>query len=134
MRILVIRTQYGQTSTGGIMLLDDTYFSFTLEDFVRTGPKVLAQTAIPAGRYKAILSMSNRFGKILPEILQVPGFHGIRIHGGNTALDTEGCILVARNRVGADTIQGSMSQALVDTLQHAGGEHEIEIINAWRKA
>lgn len=132
MRILVIRTIYTEKSTGGILLLDDNFFAFTLEDTVRTGPKVPGQTAIAAGRYALQLSLSNRFKRVLPEILAVPDFTGVRIHGGNTAADSEGCILVARNRVGADNIQGSLSQALVDILTHAGGLHAIEIINAWK--
>jgi len=45
-----------------------------------------------------ILSMSNRFKRIMPEVLNVPGFQGIRFHGGNTHLDSEGCVLVAKQR------------------------------------
>lgn len=56
--------------------------------------KVYGQTAIPAGRYEVILSHSNRFKRELPEILDVPGFTGIRIHAGNTAADSAGCLLL----------------------------------------
>lgn len=60
--------------------------------------KIRGKTAIPRGRYKLVLSYSHRFGKVLPEVLGVEGFVGIRIHGGNTAEDSEGCILVGKQR------------------------------------
>lgn len=74
---------------------------FTLEDQVREGAgmpvqswKVYGRTAIPVGRYKLALDMSSRFKRLLPHVLEVPGFSGIRVHAGNTADDTEGCILL----------------------------------------
>lgn len=133
MRLTIIRTHYTPESTAGVMLADDNFLGFTLEDTVRTGPKVPGKTAIPAGRYGLTLSMSNRFQKMLPEILTVPGFAGVRIHGGNTAADTEGCILVGRSRDGDNRIQGSMSSVLVALLAQSAGLHEVEILNAWRK-
>jgi hypothetical protein len=59
--------------------------------------KVFGQTAIPAGTYQIDLTYSNRFKKILPLLESVPGFDGIRIHPGNTAVDTHGCLLVGKN-------------------------------------
>ena len=43
--------------------------------------------------------MSAKFKKWLPYLMGVPGFEGIRIHAGNKAEDTQGCILVGENRV-----------------------------------
>lgn len=60
--------------------------------------KIKGKTCIPRGRYRIVLSFSHRFGKLLPEVRDVPGFVGIRFHGGNTAEDSEGCILVGRQR------------------------------------
>lgn len=59
--------------------------------------KVYGQTAIPSGSYECVYTYSNRFKKMLPLLKDVPGFDGIRIHPGNSAKDTEGCILVGKN-------------------------------------
>jgi hypothetical protein len=77
----------------------------TVEDAVREEPGVpVAQwkedgiTAIPAGSYNVIINMSNRFKRLMPLLENVPGFSGVRIHSGNTELDTEGCIIVGYKR------------------------------------
>ena len=80
------------------MFIDETFHCHTLEDVVRSGPKIDGMTAIPAGRYEVVMSFSNRFKKIMPELLNVPGFAGVRIHKGNTAENTEGCILVGMQK------------------------------------
>lgn len=59
--------------------------------------KVYGQTAIPSGSYECVYTYSNRFKKMLPLLKDVPGFDGIRIHSGNSAKDTEGCILIGKN-------------------------------------
>lgn len=95
MKITLNRILLGTVATIGEMSVDDEYICDTLEDRVRpTGEKVYGETAIPAGTYTVVLSYSPRFKKILPEIKNVPNFTGIRIHTGNDAGDTEGCILV----------------------------------------
>jgi hypothetical protein len=87
--------------TLGKLFVDGQFECFTLEDTVREVPgqpvsqwKIQDQTAIPLGTYEVIVDFSNHFQKSLPHILNVPGFEGVRIHSGNTADDTEGCILV----------------------------------------
>lgn len=115
MKLELIRKFKGETYTIGDLLLNGKFFCNTLEDTVRELPsscpntvkwldckcpqKIKGKTAIPVGIYKVVLSYSNRFKKIMPEILNVPHFLGIRIHSGNTAEDTDGCILVGVNSV-----------------------------------
>lgn len=95
MELTVTRQPSEGGATIGEMMIDGEHCCYTCEDVVRPdGVKVDGQTAIPAGRYKVIIDQSARFGCLMPHILDVPGFVGIRIHTGNTAADTEGCILV----------------------------------------
>lgn len=92
MELLLQREPSNESCTIGKLFVDGEYLCFTLEDVVRP-KKIYAETAIPAGRYKVVLTMSPRFKRVLPLLENVPGFEGIRIHSGNTADDTEGCIL-----------------------------------------
>ena len=99
MYIRVMREPSINDTTLGSLFINDHWQCHTLEDVIRpAGEKVRNKTAIPPGRYKLILSMSNRFKKIMPEVLNVPMFTGIRIHSGNTAKDTAGCLLVGQTR------------------------------------
>ena len=111
MKLKLIRKYKGSEYTIGDLYINGRWFCNTLEDVVRNLPdkcpktpyqckeKVYGKTAIPSGTYKVILSYSNKFKKILPELLNVPHFTGIRIHSGNTADDSLGCILVGYNKV-----------------------------------
>ena len=82
------------------------YFCDTLEptwrDYANGAYKVKGRSAIPEGRYAVVISWSPKFKQWLPILLGGPDFNrkwqGIRIHAGNTAKDTEGCILVGQNR------------------------------------
>lgn len=83
--------------TQGRLFVNEAFECHTLEDEVRNGPKIYGETAIPVGRYKVIVSHSNHFNRELPLLVDVPNYEGVRIHPGNTAKDTLGCILVGVN-------------------------------------
>jgi len=81
--------------TIGHLYIDNKFFCYTLEDTVRPFPnKIPKQTAIWEGLYPVTIDFSQKFQKDMPHVLDVPMFEGIRIHSGNTAVDTEGCILL----------------------------------------
>ena len=115
MHLRVIREPSTAAATLGILLIDGVFACWTLEDVVRP-VKIPGETAIPAVRYAVRLSLSQRFQKLLPEVLDVPGFTGIRIHAGNTRKDTAGCLLVGRVRA-VDRIEES-KLALMNVMEH----------------
>lgn len=93
MNLKLVRRTLTEQSTIGTLSINGVFECFTLEDRVRP-VKIHGATAIPAGIYEVAITFSDRFQKPLPLLLNVPNFSGIRIHPGNTAADTEGCILV----------------------------------------
>lgn len=97
MKILVKRLHKTGKSIIGELSINGVFECYTLEDIERK-VKVAGKTAIPKGTYKVGISMSNRFKKMLPILFDVPNFTGVRIHSGNVAENTEGCILVGNTR------------------------------------
>ena len=132
MELTLVRKFTGPDCTIGELFVDGRFECFTLEDVVRPGDiarvKVAGKTAIPPGTYAVELTMSARFKRVLPLLLNVPSFEGIRIHAGNTAQDTEGCILVGRERE-SNAVRGSRAalEPLLAKLQAAGGPISITI-------
>lgn len=110
MRILLQRHALKAGYTIGRMEINGRYFCDTLEDTDRglrgsmtedeiAALKVKGATAIPTGTYRIDMqTRSPRFGRVLPRLVSVKGYTGVLIHSGNTADDTEGCILVGENR------------------------------------
>lgn len=107
MEMKLARIYFAPTYTIGKLSLDGLPFCDTLEDanrdlnkdgkFDNGEVKVMHETCIPFGRYEVIMTLSSRFNEVMPLLLNVPGFDGIRMHSGNTDKDTSGCILVGTN-------------------------------------
>ena len=120
----------------GRLYVNNKQYCYTCEDTDRhletnPGGKVYGKTAIPRGLYKVIVSFSHHFNKPLPELLDVPGYSGVRIHGGNTAADTLGCVLVGRNRTangvaGCADVVASLIE-LIDDAKERGETVTLEI-------
>lgn len=125
MELLVERKYKKDKYTIGNFYIDNILFSNTLEDKDRNLTysmpenqikkiKVYGETAIPTGRYKVERTWSPKYGKKMIEIKNVPGFSGIRIHAGNTAKDSLGCILVGENKIKGQLIHSKYHSDLLD--------------------
>lgn len=117
MKLVLKRFDFRDKSTIGELSIDCKAFCNICEDKDRgldsrmplaqlKQMKVPAETAIPYGTYKVIINWSPRFKRMLPLLLDVPAFEGVRIHTGNTHKDTEGCLLT-----GKDTKQGTVGNS-----------------------
>ena len=134
MKLRVDRIAFTETYTIGKLYIDGVYFCDTLEDKYRDlskEVKVYGETAIPTGKYKFILNLSNRFKRIMPLILNVPNFEGIRIHSGNVDTDTHGCLLVGENKEKGKVLNSKAKfEELMSVLLKSGlKEFDIEYIN-----
>ena len=136
MRIELVRIAFKSTYTIGKLYVDGKYFSDVLEDKDRgldssmseseiLKKKVNGQTAIPTGHYVVNITYSPKYKRMMPLLLDVKGFSGIRIHSGNTAKDTEGCLIVGKNKkVGMVLESRDTYQRLFKMMQ---GQEEITI-------
>ena len=108
LQLLVIRKWKSEDYTIGQLYVNGEKLCNTMEDKDRClnqnmtkaqidKIKVKGVTAIPTGTYRLQVSMSPKFKRELIEILDVPCYQGVRIHRGNTAKDSEGCILPGLN-------------------------------------
>ena len=115
---IALRSEY----TIGKLYVDGEYVCDTIEDAVRDldkdgkfangEVKIPGKTAIPYGRYEITMkvkspkysnfskySWAKKYDGYLPRLLNVPHFDGVLIHVGNSALDSEACVLVGENKV-----------------------------------
>jgi hypothetical protein len=140
MKLTLIRDTYTSKSTIGRLFIDGVEFCYTLEDVVRAkGVKVYGETAIPEGIYSVTLSYSNRFKQVMPlvynkEDLSVQDgegvrFDGIRIHWGNKAEHSHGCILVGSSK--AVDFVGNSKKTYKELLEVLGDFDiiKLEVIN-----
>lgn len=110
MELLLRRTHKLPFATTGILYDGDHMLCFIAEDAVRApGVKIPGETAIPAGRYEITVTWSDRFQRRLPLLLRIPMFDGVRIHPGNSNVDTLGCLLPGKTR---DAVAGTVQLSL----------------------
>ena len=139
MELTLIRKHFKEKYTIGKLYTDQVFLCDTLEDTVRelrdinhdgdfdddAEGKVYGKTAIPCGKYKVLLSFSSKLKRILPILLKVPGFTGIRIHGGKNETWTEGCILVGENVVKGQLVNFGYWETTIKNLL----QKEVDIGN-----
>ena len=143
MNVVLWRKYRQEGFTIGRLYVDGKFFCHMLEDEDRglmqnmnvgeiMTAKIKGATAIPIGDYKIVRQWSPRFKKILPSILNVKGFAGVRMHGGNTSKDTDGCPLFgdADERNIRDWVSNSQKNfKRFDTaLQIAGGTADLHVV------
>ncbi|HRI16886.1 MAG TPA: DUF5675 family protein [Burkholderiaceae bacterium] len=118
MELLLERIQRDDDVTIGELTIDGEQVCWICEDKARgeDEPKVYGETAIPVGRYRIRTTWSPRFQCPLPLLFDVPGYQGVRIHPGNTAADTEGCLLPGRVRLGKSVRESRLAFAKVQDL------------------
>lgn len=123
MKLTLIRKYKKPTYTIGELYVDGKFFSNTIEDVDRgltsdmtedeiKTIKVKSQTAIPRGTYEIIYTWSPKFKQRMPLLLGVKGFEAIRIHAGNSASNSAGCILVGKN-----TKPGFLTESKITFMQ-----------------
>lgn len=130
MKIQVKRIAKKDTYTIGKMFIDGVYFCDTIEDRCINwdiDSKINGKTAIKEGTYKVVLTVSNRFKRLLPLLINVPNFDGIRIHSGNTEHDTEGCILVGENKQKGMVLNSRVYEKKLMLILKKASEITIEI-------
>lgn len=136
MNLLLKREEFTNESTIGSLYINGKFFCYTLEDFDRDKnkdgdlndageTKVFGLTAIPRGKYKVIIDYSPTFKKSLPKVLNVPGFEGIRIHNGNTAAHSNGCILLGSSK--SKNFVGNSVNTLKSFMSIIAKEKSVEI-------
>lgn len=144
MELVITRDVFTEDSSLGSLFIEDQFECYTLEDKYREIPdlpisqwKVPRETAIPLGRYELVVSESRRSAQgglwsphlhLLPLLLDVPGWEGVRIHAGNSNTDTDGCIIVGTQRT-ADTVENSRTAltTLMAKLEATREQHFLTI-------
>jgi len=142
MELILIRKHFKEKYTIGALYLNQVLICSTLEDVVRdlhdinhdgdfddeAEGKIYGKTAIPCGRYKIIVNMSRKLKRRLPLLLAVPGFEGIRIHGGRNETHTQGCILVGENLIKGQLVNyGYWETKIVQMLDESKEKNYITV-------
>lgn len=143
MRITLIRIANRPTYCIGKLYIDGKYFCDTIEDTDRglddkmseeeiLKYKIKSETAIPTGIYPITITYSPKYKKNMPLINNVKGYSGIRIHSGNTSKDTEGCLIVGKNKEVGKVLESRVTyNALYKRLVQAKDKIIIDIIRKY---
>jgi len=136
MKLELIRKEFTEKATIGELYIDGKFFCFTCEDKDRglkqtdalvwiNTVKVFGVTAIPYGTYEIKMTMSNRFKRVLPLLIGVRGFEGVRLHRGNTAEDSHGCPLVGYKKAYNSVFESTKAEN--DLVSILNKSHNITI-------
>lgn len=139
LKLTLYRVYCTNKYTIGHLYVNGKYFCDTLEDpcrdlnqngkFDNGEHKVYGNTAIPFSIYKVKLTYSPKFNRLLPLVLGVSEFEGIRIHAGNTVKDTEGCILPGENKEKGKVLNSRFYEnKLVKLFKQYENVGELEIV------
>jgi hypothetical protein len=143
MELILKRDTFTSESTIGSLSIDGKFECYILEDKDRglidtmsiaeiVGTKIYGKTAIPYGRYEVDWTMSNRFKVMMPILKNVKGYEGIRIHKGNTEIDSLGCLLCgtkkASNRITESTAATNKLYAKIAEAKKKGIKIYITIV------
>lgn len=107
--LTLVRYTRTETAVLGSLYLNGAFVCYTLEN---------ASKAIPCGLYTVQNDKSPKFKRELPLLhnAQVPESRGIRIHVGNTAKDSQGCVLVGMNKKNSRLTESAMAEAMVTAI------------------
>lgn len=130
MEIKLIRKYRNSNYCIDKLYVNGVYFSDALEDPDRgltdemsleeiKKIKIKGNTCIPYGVYNVTITYSFKFKRDLPLINNVKGFEGIRIHSGNTPIDTSGCILPGLNKIKGKVINSKETTEKLISLINA---------------
>jgi len=139
MKLMLKRMLRQPNFTVGKLYIDGKFFCDTMEDVDRglkqnmslsdiRQIKVMHETAIPAGTYKVIVNMSPGKQRMLPRLLNVPGYEGILIHRGNTHHHSSGCILVGENKEFGRLAHSTKYEHMLTEILQKEKEVSIEIV------
>lgn len=133
MNLRVLRLETDEHRTIGALFIENRFDAYVLEDSVHLAPG--SKGCIPKGVYRVVITPSQRFGRPLPLLVNVPGFDGIRIHPGNTDKDTAGCLLLGRSRGTDSVVESAVACAQTQRqIQAALDKHQdvwISVENLW---
>ena len=95
--------------------------------------KSIKPCAIPEGEYRVSMTYSPKYKTQLPLITGDSRFNslwqGIRIHAGNTAKDTQGCILVGENKIVGMVLNSRLTLTKVKNLLKGKGSLKLKVKN-----